>query len=165
MIALTAPYQAGASPLMSDHTSFGARLRALRRELGISQVELGKLIGKDQTTVSKVEVGTAAPGDELVEAVIGLAGRDREAWLQAAVEVRDRLRGAPTSTGGKTFLFHSTPRQLQETLRLLKTDLMAMTPLEFEIKHAPALADLSGPVTLSPDEDFPPLQVARRTVW
>jgi transcriptional regulator with XRE-family HTH domain len=35
----------------------GARLRALRLEQGISQVELAKLIGTHQTAVSQVEVG------------------------------------------------------------------------------------------------------------
>ena len=35
----------------------GARLRALRLERGISQVELAKLIGTHQTAVSQVEVG------------------------------------------------------------------------------------------------------------
>ncbi len=35
----------------------GARLRALRLERGISQVELAKLIGTHQTAISQVEVG------------------------------------------------------------------------------------------------------------
>ena len=35
----------------------GARLRALRLERGVSQVELARLIGTHQTAVSQVEVG------------------------------------------------------------------------------------------------------------
>lgn len=35
----------------------GARLRALRLERGLSQVELAKLIGSHQTALSQVEVG------------------------------------------------------------------------------------------------------------
>jgi transcriptional regulator with XRE-family HTH domain len=35
----------------------GARLRALRLERGISQVELAKLVGSHQTALSQIEVG------------------------------------------------------------------------------------------------------------
>ena len=48
--------------------TFGARLRQLRKELHMTQVELGKLLGMDGTGISKVE----ADARGLTEAAIKL---------------------------------------------------------------------------------------------
>jgi len=47
----------GAKRPVLPKKEIGIRLRALRLERGISQVELAKLIGTHQTAVSQVEVG------------------------------------------------------------------------------------------------------------
>lgn len=36
---------------------FGRRLRQMRRSLGLTQARLGKLVGKDQTRISRMETG------------------------------------------------------------------------------------------------------------
>ena len=40
-----------------EHKKLIQKLKKIRQEAGLSQVEVGKLMGKDQTFVSKVESG------------------------------------------------------------------------------------------------------------
>jgi Predicted transcriptional regulators len=51
----------------------GARIRALRRGLGLSQVQLAERIGMDHRTISRLENGYRNTGiDELVRIARGL---------------------------------------------------------------------------------------------
>ena len=45
---------------------FGARLRELRKQLGLTQRELANIVNVDFTYLSKIEGGTAPPPSEKV---------------------------------------------------------------------------------------------------
>ena len=50
------------SALSSDHLAFGAAVRQLREQRGLSQSALAKLLGTSQPTLSALEHGQRNPG-------------------------------------------------------------------------------------------------------
>ena len=71
-----------------DQATLAARIRALRKSLGLSQAGLGGLLGVDQSNVSRWENG-AVPDDHHIERLAGLAQSHPAAFRY----------GAPTGPG------------------------------------------------------------------
>lgn len=65
---------------MTDQSPFGERLRRLRLDRGLSQGELGKLLGHPQSKISKAERGTT-PGVDLAEALCAQYSNLNARWL------------------------------------------------------------------------------------
>lgn len=61
-----------------------AFLVALREALGLTQAELGPLIGRDKFTVSRWECGTLRPSAEALEKLYALARKRKEAGVVLA---------------------------------------------------------------------------------
>ena len=55
-----------------------AYLAALRVALGLSQAQLGRLIGRDRLTVSRWECGSMSPGPQALERLYALARKKKE---------------------------------------------------------------------------------------
>ncbi|HKZ16630.1 MAG TPA: helix-turn-helix domain-containing protein [Geobacteraceae bacterium] len=71
--------------------SLGAALRSERKKKGLSQTEVGKSVGIDQPTVSKVENGN--PGTELGTIFRLLAALDLELVIQPRQNPINDTRG------------------------------------------------------------------------
>jgi DNA-binding transcriptional regulator YiaG len=61
-----------------------AYLAALRKALGLTQAQLGKLVGRDKLTVSRWECGTLAPGPQALARLYALAHNRKEAGVVLA---------------------------------------------------------------------------------
>jgi DNA-binding transcriptional regulator YiaG len=61
-----------------------AYLAALRESLGLTQAQLGRLIGRDKLTVSRWERGAMSPGPEALERLYALARKKKEAGVVLA---------------------------------------------------------------------------------
>jgi transcriptional regulator with XRE-family HTH domain len=61
---------------MYDDVVLAARLRTLRRLSGLSQADLGKLIGASQREISQYERGKTFPRPERIEAIARVLGVD-----------------------------------------------------------------------------------------
>ncbi|WP_406408375.1 helix-turn-helix domain-containing protein [Streptomyces halstedii] len=73
--------------------AFGARLRALRRGAGLTQLQLGQLVGYHHTLISKLESGLREPPAGLADRLDPLLGSRGELAVLAGAP-RDR-RGTP----------------------------------------------------------------------
>jgi transcriptional regulator with XRE-family HTH domain len=60
----------------------GPKFRKRRQELGLSQVELGRLVGVDQRQISRWELGETYPEGENLERLLA-ALRRTQRWLAA----------------------------------------------------------------------------------
>jgi transcriptional regulator with XRE-family HTH domain len=74
--------------------TIGARLKALRKDHGFSQMELGRRLGWEQSLISRYEINTMPPLDflERAEQLYGLAPRSLQ---EQAVREELRRRGKP----------------------------------------------------------------------
>lgn len=71
--------------------SLGAALRKERKKKGLSQTEVGKSVGIDQPTISRVEKGN--PGTELGTLFRLLAALDLELTIQSRQHSTNDTRG------------------------------------------------------------------------
>lgn len=71
--------------------SLGAALRMERKKKGLSQTEVGKTVGIDQPTISRVEKGN--PGTELGTVFRLLAALDLELVIQSRQRSAEASRG------------------------------------------------------------------------
>lgn len=71
--------------------SLGAALRTERKKKGLSQTEVGKSVGIDQPTISRVEKGN--PGTELGTLFRLLAALDLELTIRPRQRPADATRG------------------------------------------------------------------------
>ena len=58
-----------------------AFLAALREALGLTQAQLGQLLGRDKLTISRWECGTLRPGAEALKKLYALARKRKEAGV------------------------------------------------------------------------------------
>jgi transcriptional regulator with XRE-family HTH domain len=74
--------------------TIGARLKQLRKQHGLSQMELGRRLGWEQSLISRYEINTMPPLDflERAERLYGLAPRSLQ---EDAVREELRRRGRP----------------------------------------------------------------------
>ena len=61
-----------------------AFLVTLREALGLTQAQLGKLIGRDRLTISRWECGSLRPSPQALEKLYALASKMREAGIVLA---------------------------------------------------------------------------------
>jgi DNA-binding transcriptional regulator YiaG len=61
-----------------------AYLAALRESLGLTQAQLGRLVGRDKLTVSRWERGTLSPGPLALKRLYSLARKRKEAGVVLA---------------------------------------------------------------------------------
>lgn len=105
------------SPLPQDET-LGARLQRIRKEKGITQVELAKRLGSIQSVVSSYECGTTHPNHEMLARIATALGVSTDYLLGIAP--------APTAT--RADFKSDTPtigkfqRRLDQLLHLPKRD-------------------------------------------
>jgi len=66
-----------------DH-AHNAYLATLREAMGLTQAELGRLIGRDKLTISRWECGTLRPGPEALAKLLALAARRKQAGVVLA---------------------------------------------------------------------------------
>ncbi|SHJ67843.1 transcriptional regulator, XRE family [Malonomonas rubra DSM 5091] len=71
--------------------SLGAALREVRKQKGLNQTAAGKLVGIDQSTVSKVEQGSG--GTQLDTLFRLLAALELEMAIQPRNRVEDNIEG------------------------------------------------------------------------
>jgi transcriptional regulator with XRE-family HTH domain len=72
----------------------GARLKALRKAAGLSQMEVGRRLGWEQSLISRYEISTIPPLDFLERAEV-LYGLDPRSLQDQAVREQLRRRGRP----------------------------------------------------------------------
>jgi len=91
-----APGGAAPSPSLEGSARFQARgLRSLRKRLGLSQVQLGKLAGVSGLTVYNWEAGKSTPRKQGLAAIVelrGLGKREVQARLEASKPARAATR-------------------------------------------------------------------------
>lgn len=86
----------------SAHPLLGCEFRFLRTELGLSQAELGALLGRDAQSVARWEKGRNRRVDPAAERVLRVLYREtlsREAQRKPVIDYLrglDAVRGAPT---------------------------------------------------------------------
>ena len=92
-----APAGAAPAPSLEGSARFQARgLRSLRKRLGLSQVQLGKLAGVSGLTVYNWEAGKSTPRKQGLAAIVELRGMGKRAVqerLQASKPARVTKRG------------------------------------------------------------------------
>ncbi|MFS0693229.1 helix-turn-helix domain-containing protein [Streptomyces nitrosporeus] len=95
----------GGRPAHGDRpwAEFGARLRSLRRRAGLTQLQLGQLVGYHHTLISKLESGLREPAAGLADRLDPLLGAGGE--LSA-------LAGAPRTAGSPGVLSEAVGRAL-----------------------------------------------------
>src|SRR5262245_51588258 len=82
---MPAPRRAGEVRTVNETTTFGARLRALRRSAGVAQRDLAAQVGVHFTYLSKVESGAMPPPAAATIARLAAAlGADAEDLCAAA---------------------------------------------------------------------------------
>jgi transcriptional regulator with XRE-family HTH domain len=74
--------------------TIGARLKQLRKQAGLSQMELGRRLGWEQSLISRYEISTIPPLDFLERAEL-LYGLDPRSLQDQAVREQLRRRGRP----------------------------------------------------------------------
>lgn len=82
------------------HRRLMAELNRLRKDSGLTRVEVAERIGSTDTTVWRYETGLTRPRPSDVSAltdVYGVTGEARESLIQMAVEARRRAGGTPTA--------------------------------------------------------------------
>jgi transcriptional regulator with XRE-family HTH domain len=76
-------------------TPFGARLRELREQAGLTQQQLAERAGIHKLTVAKFEQGLREPGWSTVQALVDALGVSCDALRQAPALQGTRKRGRP----------------------------------------------------------------------
>lgn len=77
---------------MATEPAFGVRLRALRRERGLTQRQLADQVGLDFTYLSKLENGADIPGEKAVERLARELRADPDELLALAGRLPAELR-------------------------------------------------------------------------
>lgn len=77
---------------MATEPAFGIRLRALRREHGLTQRQLAELVNLDFTYLSKLENAADIPGEDAVERLAAALDADADELLALAGKLPAELR-------------------------------------------------------------------------
>lgn len=78
----------------SKYIALGSNLKALRKEKGLSQIALAKILGVTNKAVSAWEVGVADPRKETLDEIIRFFGTDKNTLCYG--DVTDTVRKAPS---------------------------------------------------------------------
>jgi len=91
-----------------DITSFGNRVRELRKAKGLTQKDLAASVKLDFTYISKVETGKAdPPGEDVVRRLAKALGADPEELVYLAGKVPKALRGVVASSSAIPVVFRA----------------------------------------------------------
>jgi len=91
-----------------DITSFGNRVRELRKAKGLTQKDLAASVKLDFTYISKVETGKAdPPGEDVVRGLARALGADPEELVYLAGKVPKALRGVVASSSAIPVVFRA----------------------------------------------------------
>ena len=74
--------------------TFGTRLQQVRKAAGLSQEQLGELVGMSRQAVSKWETGQAAPDIDTLALLCGVLGVSADALLGRDAPAQEQARGA-----------------------------------------------------------------------
>lgn len=84
--------QVGKEVQVATEPAFGIRLRALRREHGLTQRQLAELVNLDFTYLSKLENAADIPGEDAVERLAAALDADADELLALAGKLPAELR-------------------------------------------------------------------------
>lgn len=104
---------------------FGARLRAKREQLGLTQVQMADRVGVRQATISRIENGQEAPKHYAIAQAIsicyGLNANEQKEWFQLLVPIPHHDEPSAGGAGPK----HDDLLTRQESIRLVQSWLNA----------------------------------------
>src|SRR5947208_2088838 len=78
-----------------EDRSFGARLKELREEAGLTQPELAERAGMNRFGIAKIEQGVSEPSWDSVVKLCGALGVTCDAFMQSPASLPSPKRGRP----------------------------------------------------------------------
>lgn len=111
--------------------ALGGEIRAAREARKLGQRELARLVGVDQSVLSRWESGLRPPRPEDVERVL--------AQLDVPIEERERILGVARQPDGASWLSVGTPEQPEQLAALLEFERTAGSITEVAMTVIPGL--------------------------
>lgn len=130
---------------------FADRMKALRLERGLRQVELAEMVGYEQSYVSALELGIKGPPtDEFVKHLIQA--------LSLSLEEQSTLRETVVASQRKINVPSEAPTEVYWMCHRLRQQIDSLHPAQIElIKTA-----LNLPIAISPSGNNAPSRIRRR---
>ncbi|WP_053958291.1 helix-turn-helix domain-containing protein [Sulfobacillus thermosulfidooxidans] len=113
-----------------EELSFGAKLQAIRKRLGLSQTDLAKLIGTTQNNISRYELGLRQPSFDMLKKIADALNISMDDLSDSTIISVDQQARGSSSPSWASFVvdvqtqYHLTTDQLAFTLDVGLSDLL-----------------------------------------
>jgi transcriptional regulator with XRE-family HTH domain len=134
---------------MQSGPTFGRRLAAIRKNRGLTQIELAKAIGKTRTAIGHWEAGRAfIRGSDLAQVASALECRIRDLLAPPGVPIPPLWW--PRRTAKRRGHAGSAPPTSDEAAELERLKALLLEVLQRLVRYEPEAVDLLGRITAPP---------------